>query len=161
EVQLATHANPPADKAHLLAETERWVHLLLRRWVLPVHYRVTRSVAAGPPFRWSLPRERQQEASRCVALAARAELVRHSCWSNAFGSERKDHRYYEIVEDTICQRFDYRYSIIRDGRESAAIQPCFFLDQDLLQGTGATMQMFAGTVRALWPRFMFTRTLMV
>jgi len=167
-VKLAGRAKTTADKAHLLAETERGFHFagkledLHRRWVLPVHYGVSRSVAATTLFPWSLPRERSQGVGRSVALALRAELARHSCWRNAFGCERKDHRYYEIVEDTIRQGFDYRYLIIMDGRgAAAAIQPCFFLDQDLLQGTGSSIQMLARSVRALWPRFMFMRTLMV
>jgi len=42
-----------------------------------------------------------------------------------------------------------------------AIQPCFVLDQDLLQGAGPQVGMFAELVRRLWPRFMRVRSLMV
>jgi Peptidogalycan biosysnthesis/recognition len=97
-----------------------------------------------------------------VELVSRAFLAHDPHWQQAFGHERKDHRYYEIVEDTIRQGFDYRYFVIRDGRGGVqAIQPCFLLDQDLLQGTGPRIQGVVERVRRLWPRFMRLRTLMV
>ena len=53
----------------------------------------------------------------------------------------RNHRFYELVEDTIQQGFDYRYFAIkgRDG-EVLAIQPFFILDQDLLAGITPKIQ---------------------
>jgi len=97
-----------------------------------------------------------------VELVSRAELASWPQWKQAFGHLRKDHRYYEIVEDTIRQGFDYRYFVIRDESGAAwAIQPCFILDQDVLQGAGPRIGMLAELVRRVWPRFMRLRTLMV
>jgi Peptidogalycan biosysnthesis/recognition len=96
-----------------------------------------------------------------VELVSRAALAHDPHWKQAFGHERKDHRYYEIVEDTIRQGFDYRYFVVRDSGGVQAIQPCFLLDQDLLQGTGPRIQGVVERVRRLWPRFMRVRTLMV
>jgi hypothetical protein len=97
-----------------------------------------------------------------VELVSRTELAYCPRWKQAFGHQRKDHRYYEIVEDTIQQGFDYRYFVVKDGSGAVrAIQPCFILDQDLLQGAGPQVGMFAELVRRLWPRFMRVRTLMV
>ena len=97
-----------------------------------------------------------------VELVSRDALADCPHWKQAFGNERKDHRYYEIVEDTIRQDFDYRYFVVRDGDGGVqAIQPCFLLDQDLLQGTSPGLQRMVECVRRLWPRFMRVRTLMV
>ncbi|HYS48483.1 MAG TPA: GNAT family N-acetyltransferase, partial [Xanthobacteraceae bacterium] len=95
-------------------------------------------------------------------MVSRADLARHPHWRAAFAGERKDHRYYEIVEDTVRQGFDYRYFVIKDDSGTVrAIQPCFFLDQDLLQGLGRQAAALVERVRRLWPRFMRMRTLMV
>jgi hypothetical protein len=39
-----------------------------------------------------------------VEVILRDELARCRRWACSFECERKDHRYYEIVEDTIQQR---------------------------------------------------------
>lgn len=97
-----------------------------------------------------------------VEVATRAELAHCRHWAQAFSTERKDHRYYELVEDTIHQGFDYRYFIVRDvGGEICAVQPFFLLDQDLLAGIGHPVRKAAGFVRRWWPGFMQMRTLMV
>jgi len=101
-------------------------------------------------------------ASGSVAVASRDEVVRLPHWQRAFASERKDHRFYELVEDTIRQGFDYRYFVIRDDvGEVHAIQPFFILDQDLCAGIGRHVRSAVGLVRRLWPRFLQLRTLMV
>ena len=74
-------------------------------------------------------------ASWRVATATRAEIEADPRWAGALAGERKDRRYYEIVEDTILQGFDYRYFVLRDeAGEVRAIQPFFINDQDLLAG---------------------------
>lgn len=79
-----------------------------------------------------------------------------------FAGCRKDHRYYELVEDTVCPHFKYRYFAIRDGTGSiSAIQPYFVIDQDLIMGRGSRPDVFTGAVRTIWPRFLVLRTLMV
>ena len=83
-------------------------------------------------------------------------------WACAFEYERKDHRYYEIVEDTILQGFDYRYFVVKDvNGDVLAVQPFFILDQDLLVGVGPQIGWLIEFMRRLWPRFMRMRTLMV
>ena len=49
-----------------------------------------------------------------VELYTRRELTQCSHWRDAFATERKDHRYYEVVEDTI-EGFDYHYFVVRDA----------------------------------------------
>jgi Peptidogalycan biosysnthesis/recognition len=97
-----------------------------------------------------------------VELMSRAELAHCRHWRNAFAGGRKDHRFYELVEDTIQQGFDYRYFAIkgRDG-EVLAIQPFFILDQDLLGGVTSKMRAIVDWARRVWPRLLKMRTLMV
>ncbi len=97
-----------------------------------------------------------------VAVLTREEVVRCKHWAQAFATERKDHRYYELVEDTIQPEFDFRYFAIRDeSGEVLAVQPFFLLDQDLLAGTSRWTKTSADAIRRLWPGFMQLRTLMV
>jgi hypothetical protein len=97
-----------------------------------------------------------------VDVVLRAELAHCRHWRDAFAGGRKDHRFYELVEDTIRQGFDYRYfAIIDAGGEVQAIQPFFILDQDLLAGIGSRLRGVVQSVRRIWPRFLRMRTLMV
>ena len=97
-----------------------------------------------------------------VAILTREDVTRCRHWAQAFAAERKDHRYYELVEDTIQPEFDFRYFAIRDeSGEVLAVQPFFLLDQDLLAGTSRWIKTSADSIRRLWPRFMQLRTLMV
>ena len=45
---------------------------------------------------------------------SRADLARCNCWRHAFADKRKDSRYYELVEDTIREGFEYKYFAIED-----------------------------------------------
>jgi hypothetical protein len=96
-----------------------------------------------------------------VDVMSRLGLVRCQRWAHAFHSERKDHRYYEVVEDTISG-FDYRYFAIKDQTGVVrAIAPFFLLDQDLLAGMNGRLKTIIDRVRHVWPRFMHMRTLMI
>jgi len=98
----------------------------------------------------------------CVEILTRGELQHCPRWSKAFASQRKDHRFYDIVENTIEQGFEYRYFALKDaGGRIRAIQPFFLVDQDLLAGTGPSVQTVARWLRRFWPGFMCMRTLMV
>jgi hypothetical protein len=97
-----------------------------------------------------------------VEVISRADLARCRHWEEAFAGGRKDHRYYELVEDTIQQGFDYRYFAIKDDyREVVAVQPFFVLDQDLLAGVDLKIRAIIHSVRRGWPRFLVMRTMMV
>jgi Acetyltransferase (GNAT) domain len=106
--------------------------------------------------------DRRSPPNGRVAVMSRAELAHCRHWRNAFAGARKDHRFYELVEDEIRQGFDYRYFAIKgaDG-EVEAIQPFFIIDQDLLAGTGSRLRAIVHSVRRVWPRFLKMRTVMV
>ncbi|HWE00964.1 MAG TPA: GNAT family N-acetyltransferase [Tepidisphaeraceae bacterium] len=108
----------------------------------------------------SLPRLITAHSTVYVAERRHIDLV--PSWQQAFANSRKDRRYYEIVEDTIQQGFDYRYFVLEDRHGKVqAIQPFFLLDQDLLQGSPASAQKWAGRLRKVFPRALTIRTLMV
>jgi hypothetical protein len=44
----------------------------------------------------------------------RGEIAGCSAWAVTFADQRKDHRYYEILEDTLRDRVEYRYFAIID-----------------------------------------------
>jgi len=111
-----------------------------------------RSIALAVPF----------AVSGSVETIRRDELARCLHWPHAFEHERKDSRYYEIVEDTILQGFEYRYFAIKDTNgEVRAIQPFFILDQDMLVGASPKVGNLINAIRNIWPRFMRVRVLMV
>lgn len=97
-----------------------------------------------------------------VAVVSRAGLGDCDRWLTAFESQRKDRRYYELVEDTLRQDFDFRYFVVKNEiGQISAIQPFFLHDQDLLAGTGRRIQAVTAFIRRLWPHFLRMRTLMV
>ena len=97
-----------------------------------------------------------------VYAATRAQMEAYAPWKIAFANQRKDWRYYQIVEDTILQGFDYRYFILEDeAGQTRSIQPFFMLDQDLLQGSGPLARKVVGKVRQVIPKALTLRTLMV
>jgi hypothetical protein len=101
-------------------------------------------------------------SSGSVEVVSRAQAVECMHWSDAFDSEAKDRRYYELVEDTIHEEFDYRYFVVRNSNdEICAIQPFFILDLDLLVGAKPRIGRLTNVIRRVWPGFMRARTLMV
>ena len=96
-----------------------------------------------------------------IRIASRSEISGSSHWRTAFAQERKDHRFYELLEDTLKDGFKYGYLVIENNRTVCAIQPYFLIDQDLLAGLSGRVRKFIAGIRRLWPRFMCARTLMV
>lgn len=95
-----------------------------------------------------------------VQIVERSDFQDSVCWQSAFAGQRKDHRYYEILQDTIPGDFDYRYFAIYDsGHHICAIQPFFLIYQDMLQGIGPPRPV--AFIRRFFPRFLKLRTLMV
>jgi hypothetical protein len=97
-----------------------------------------------------------------VDVMSRAELTHCRHWQSAFVGQRKDHRFYELVEDTIRQGFDYQYFAIKDSvGEVQAIQPFFIVEQDLLAGINSRIRSMVDSARRVWPGLLKMRTLMV
>ena len=63
----------------------------------------------------------------CVKIMTRAEIAACPAWAASFAGRRKDHRYYEILEDRLRDRVEYRYFAISDQTGCIqAVQPFFF-----------------------------------
>ncbi len=102
------------------------------------------------------------DESFSVAPISRDELRTCEAWQIAFASQRKDHRYYEIVADTIRDHFEYGYFAIRDASQRVvAVQPYFLLDQDVLEGIKLDRSLLVTRIRRRYPRFLKLRTLML
>ena len=70
-----------------------------------------------------------------VRVISRDELRTCQHWQHAFASQHKDHRYYDLITDTIHPEFKYLYFELKDLRgKIRAVQPFFILDQDILVG---------------------------
>ncbi|HEY6024846.1 MAG TPA: GNAT family N-acetyltransferase [Pseudolabrys sp.] len=96
-----------------------------------------------------------------IRIASRSEIAASSHWPSAFMRERKDRRYYELLEDTLKDGFDYGYLAVESGGVICAVQPYFVVDQDLLAGTAGVAKQLVAGIRRLWPRFLRARTMMV
>jgi hypothetical protein len=97
-----------------------------------------------------------------VKIVMRGEIADSSAWAATFAGLRKDYRYYEILEDTLRDRVEYRYFAIVDrAGYIQAVQPFFLLDQDILEGLGAEWQTWLARIRRFAPRFLKMRTLMI
>src|ERR1700722_19987232 len=110
--------------------------------------------------RGSFFEEANERVRGAVRIAARSEIEGLSRWRSAFAGERKDRRYYELVEDTL-DGFAFGYLILEDGEDVRAVQPYFVVDQDLVTGAEGSTKRIVGAVRRFWPRFLRARTLMV
>jgi len=95
-------------------------------------------------------------------IVTRAELQDSEVWKRAFQGKCKDHRFYEIVENTLANDFDYRYWLLQDANGNArAIQPMFFVRQNLIEGVPGKIRSVVEVVRKIFPRFLTMRILMV
>lgn len=128
-----------------------------------------RTFAQGAAGQAVLPVELEPQAQALearlplkVEVSPRSGIRNSPAWARAFGNQRKDSRYYELVEETLQEGFDYRYFVLTsEGGEVRAIQPFFLLDQDLLAGSTPRIAKAANLIRRIWPRFLRMRTLMV
>jgi hypothetical protein len=82
-----------------------------------------------------------------LRIASRDEISALPHWRSAFADERKDHRYYELVEDTLRDEFKYGYLIVEDDHAVRAIQPFFVVDQDLLAGMSPRFKQMLARIR--------------
>jgi hypothetical protein len=125
-----------------------WRSLIWLRRSFPMKHAMRRCVTA-------------QNTTGVVEAFQRPALADCPRWPNAFATKHKDHRYYELVEDTIQPEFRYGYFVIKDETGTpCAVQPYFVVDLDLVTGVGRRVTI-VDCVRTVWPRFMCVRTLMV
>jgi predicted N-acyltransferase len=95
-------------------------------------------------------------------VVTRGELQNCEAWKRAFQEKCKDHRYYEIVEETLEGGFEYHYLLLENDSGSVqALQPVFFVRQNLVEGVPGKVRSVVDLVRERFPRFLTMRVLMV
>jgi predicted N-acyltransferase len=94
-------------------------------------------------------------------VLSRAELDHCDAWQRAFEGKCKDHRFYEIVAQTLDSKFEHHYLLLEDKTgQVRAIQPLFFVQQNLVEGIPA-LRAAVDAVRRRFSRFLTMRVLMV
>jgi Acetyltransferase (GNAT) domain len=133
----------------------------------PSHSRVRRSSAIlafqphWPDFRMQNG-ETIQLPHGLVKIVTRADLQNCDAWKRALQDKPKDHRYYEIIDDTLECGFEHYYLLIEDiSGYVRAIQPVFFVRQNLVEAVPGRIRSFIDGIRKVFPRFLTMRVLMV
>ncbi len=101
-------------------------------------------------------------AQGVTKIVSRTDIQDCDSWQRAFHDKCKDHRYYEIVEETLDGDFEHHYLRIEDQSGAVrAIQPLFFVRQNLVEGVPGKIRSVVDVVRKTFPRFLTMRVLMV
>jgi len=102
------------------------------------------------------------EGDRRYKTVTLAELRNAEAWQRAFQNKCKDHRYYEIVEETLKGDFEHHYLVVEGGSGSVrAIQPMFFVRQNLVEGVPGGIRSVVDLIRKMFPHFLTMRVLMI
>src|SRR6266513_6510407 len=97
-----------------------------------------------------------------MRVVTRAELENCEAWKRVFQNRCKDHRYYEIVDETLQNDFEHHYLWLEDpSGKVRAIQPVFFVRQNLVEGIPGKIRSVVDVIRKIFPRFLTMRVLMV
>jgi predicted N-acyltransferase len=97
-------------------------------------------------------------AARVLSLA---EVRTLEAWPHAFEGKSKDHRFYEIVDETLDSKFEHHYLVLEESSGKVrGIQPIFFVQQNLVEGIPA-LRAAVEAVRGRFPLFLTMRVLMV
>jgi predicted N-acyltransferase len=98
----------------------------------------------------------------CATILSRSEVEHCDAWKTIFQGECKDHRFYEIMAQTLATDFQYQYLVLEDSDGKVrAIQPIFFLRQNVCEGVSGTIRRIVDKVQQRFPRFLTMRVLMV
>src|SRR5438093_13373511 len=101
-------------------------------------------------------------AEGSVTVVQLREVQNCDAWKRALRNKCKDHRYYEIVEETLECGFEHHYLLLEDASGNVpAIQPVFFVRQNLVEGVPGKVRDLVDGIRKIFPRFLTMRVLMV
>ena len=93
-------------------------------------------------------------------IVSSAALQESAAWREAFARKAKDHRFYEIVEETLESGFEHHYLVLEDDTGVIrGIQPLFFVQQNIVEGVPA-IRAAVDLIRRRFPRFLTMRVLM-
>ena len=86
----------------------------------------------------------------------------YEAWVGCFEGKALDHRYYEIVHESLRNQFGHHYLLLKDDEgRTRAIQPFLVVNQDLVTGTPTVVRKLVNWVRKYIPGFLNFRMLMV
>src|ERR1700732_4630220 len=86
----------------------------------------------------------------------------YKVWVAGFDEYPVDHRYYEIVHESLRDQFAHYYLLLKDASGmTRAIQPFLIVSQDLATGTPSVIRNLLATIRHRFPGFLKLRMLMV
>jgi hypothetical protein len=95
-------------------------------------------------------------------VVSSARAISPEVWRRTFADEARDSRYYTVIEETLPEKFEYRYLILRNTETGqTVVQPFFFLPQDLTDGLPKKIRQMVARVQQRFPRFLVMRVLMV
>src|SRR3954468_23116388 len=99
-----------------------------------------------------------QVSAGSVRVVQFAELQHYDAWKLAFQNKCKDHRYYEIVDETLECGFEHHYLLLEGASGNVrAVQPVFFVRQNLVEGVPGNIRSIADTIRKIFPHFLTMR----
>src|SRR3984893_1671007 len=85
----------------------------------------------------------------------------YETWIGCFENKAVDHRYYEIVHESLKDQFGHYYLLLKDaGGMTRAIQPFLIVSQDLATGTPSVFRSLLTPIRRRFPGFLKVRMLM-
>ena len=98
-----------------------------------------------------------------IAKIVRIDALQgNDSWIRAFPEKSKDRRYYELVERTLPGQFEHYYVVLEDrSAKVRAVQPIFFVQQNLVEGVPGKIRTIVDFIRKKFPRFLTMRVLMV
>jgi hypothetical protein len=86
----------------------------------------------------------------------------YEVWVAGFEEYSVDHRYYEVVHESLRDQFAHYYLLLKDAAGmTRAIQPFLIVNQDLATGTPAAVRNLLARIRLRFPGFLKLRMLMV
>jgi hypothetical protein len=126
----------------------------------PIPRRASSLSSTGPQGQPS--RKTVRISNGYATLVTLAELEHSAAWPQAFRDQLKDHRFYELVGTTLTAGFEYFFLVLEDAEhEVRAIQPLFFVYQNLTEGLTGPLRQTVDRIRRKFPRFLTMKTLMV
>ncbi|XHR27826.1 MAG: GNAT family N-acetyltransferase [Chthoniobacteraceae bacterium] len=88
--------------------------------------------------------------------------IASGCWEKTLVEQCQDRRYYEVIEETLCDEFEYRYAVLENKHSGAVvIQPMFIVMQDITAGLPMRVRKGVLRIRQRFPNFLKMRILMV
>jgi hypothetical protein len=86
----------------------------------------------------------------------------YEVWVAGFQEYPVDHRYYEIVHESLRDQFAHYYLLLKDAAGvTRAVQPFLIVSQDLATGTPPAIRNLLARIRLRFPGFLKLRMLMV